>query len=41
MEIPGGLMLDSNTQARKNREIPLMSHIEGIGETTKGFFQTK
>lgn len=38
MEIPGGLMLHSNIQARKNREIPLMSHTEGTGETPKGFF---
>lgn len=39
MEIPGGLTLDTNTQARKSREIPLMSHTQGTRETTEGFFR--
>lgn len=39
MKIPGGLPRDSNTKARKDREIPLMSHTKGTRKTPEVFLR--
>lgn len=39
MKIPGGLPPDSNTKARKDREIPPMSQTKGTRKTIEVFLR--